>query len=477
MDLLNLYHRLPPQLRSVAVNVRGVYLHAWRYGSNFEKLVEEVLDREHWGHEQWRCWQAERLAFVLNRAATRVPYYRDQWSMRRRKGDRSSWEYLENWSILEKETVREKAISLVADDCNPRWMFHEHTSGTTGKSLDLWWSRATVQGWYALFEARCRRWYGVSKKQRWAILGGQLVVPVKQRHGPFWVWNAPLNQLYMSSYHLAPDLIPDYVAAIRRHRIEYLFGYTSSLYALASEILRTGAKTLPMQVAITNAEALYDYQRDVIAEAFQCPVRETYGMAEIVATASECIFDKLHLWPDVGTVEVLDNNQPVKNGATGDLICTGLFNADMPLIRYRVGDRATLAPSTSCACNRAFPIVSSVEGRIDDVLYTADGRRIGRLDPVFKTQLAIREAQIIQEALGRVRLRYVPAAGFTTSTEKSMVERLKDRMGNIEVVLEQRDEIPRETNGKFRSVVCLLPDKEKRRLRESSFREKIPEFS
>ena len=27
----------------------------------------------------------------------------------------------------------------------------EHPSGTTGKALDLWWSRATVRAWYALF--------------------------------------------------------------------------------------------------------------------------------------------------------------------------------------------------------------------------------------------------------------------------------------------------------------------------------------
>jgi phenylacetate-CoA ligase len=477
MDLLNVYHRLPPQLRTVAVNVRGFYLHTWRYGSNFEKLVEEALDREQWSHRQWECWKAERLAFVLNRAATRVPYYRNQWSTRRRKGDSASWEDLENWPILEKETVREKGIALVADDCNPRWMFHEHTSGTTGKSLDLWWSRATVRAWYALFEARCRRWYGVSKKQRWGILGGQLVVPVRQRQAPFWVWNAPLNQLYMSSYHLAPDLIPDYLAAIRRHRIEYLFGYTSSLYALATEILKCGAKRLPMRVAITNAEALYGYQRDAIAAAFQCPVRETYGMAEIVATASECNFAKLHLWPEVGTVEVLDSNQPVESGTAGDVVCTGLFNADMPLIRYRVGDRATLDPNTGCACKRAFPIVTSVEGRIDDVLYTTDGRRVGRLDPVFKTQLAIREAQIIQEALDIVRLRYVPAAGFTTATERSMVERLKERMGNIKVVLEPRNEIPREINGKFRAVICQLSDREKTSLRESTSRKEVAEFN
>src|SRR6185295_18022612 len=98
---------------------------------------------------------------------------------------------------------------------------------------------------------------------------------------------------------------------------------------------------LTLTVAITNAEPLFDYQRSVIAKAFRCPVRETYGMAEIVATASECGEGALHLWPEVGCVEVFDGDHPAGNGSSGDLICTGLFNADMPLIRYRVGDRAT----------------------------------------------------------------------------------------------------------------------------------------
>jgi len=60
-------------------------------------------------------------------------------------------------------------------------------------------------------------------------------------------------------------------------------------------------------------------------------------MAEIVAAASECESGKLHLWPEVGWVEILENNQPVPNGTAGDLVCTGLLNRDMPLIRYRVG--------------------------------------------------------------------------------------------------------------------------------------------
>jgi phenylacetate-CoA ligase len=455
--LLQLYHALPGPARSLIASSRGLYLRAWRYGPETDRQVAEALEREHWSARQWRAWREERLASVLHRAATQVPYYREQWGARRRRGDDCSWEVLENWPILEKEAVRADPKAFVADDCDPQRMFHEHTSGTTGKSLDLWQSRETVRSWYALFEARWRNWYGVSREDRWAILGGQLITPVKQRRPPFWVWNGALNQLYLSSYHLAPDLIPDYLDALKRHRVRYLWGYTSSLYALAEEMLRLGRRDLKMVVAITNAEPVFDYQRQAIGEAFQCPVRETYGMAEFVAAASECENGRLHLWPEAGWVEVVKESECVPDGVAGDLVCTGLLNADMPLIRYRVGDRGAFPETeTACPCGRSLPSLAAVHGRSDDVLQTIDGRRIGRLDPVFKANLPVREAQIIQEALDRIRVRYVPAPEFTPEAGRSIVERLQNRLGPVEVVLEPVAEVPREANGKFRAVVSRL---------------------
>ena len=55
----------------------------------------------------------------------------------------------------------------------------------------------------------------------------------------------------------------------------------------------------------------------------------------------------------------------------------------------------------------------SLAGRIDEVIYTMDGRAMGRLDPVFKARLPIREAQIVQETLDRVRVRLCPGAGVS----------------------------------------------------------------
>jgi phenylacetate-CoA ligase len=188
-------------------------------------------------------------------------------------------------------------------------------------------------------------------------------------------------------------------------------------------------------------------------------------MAEIVANASECVKGRLHLWPEIGHVEVVKGAASDGEKTPGELICTGLLNDDMPLIRYRVGDRGSLAsPGDSCECGRGLPILLSVEGRMDDVLYTSDGRAIGRLDPIFKSRTPLSEAQIIQDRLDLIRIRFVPDAQFSSSDAQSLIERVRERMGPVEVVLEAVDSIPRGSNGKFRSVICNLSDDERKNI-------------
>jgi phenylacetate-CoA ligase len=462
---LSVYHRLPTPMRSVAATLRGASLRRWRYGQETERLVQEALARESWTPHQWARWREDRLARLLHRAATSVPHYRDMWARRRARGDRRSVELLAHWPILRKDTLRAAPEQFVADDCHRARMFHEHTSGTSGKALDLWWSRATVRDWYALFEARCRLWYGVSRHDRWAILGGQLVVPASQTAPPFWVWNAALNQLYMSTYHLSTSAIASYIEALEQHRVTYLWGYSSALYELAAGILRSKAASRPsLKVVITNAEPLLPYQRAAIEQAFGCPVRETYGMAEIVAAASECGEGHLHQWPEVGLIELREDNESVRPGAAGEVVATGLLNTDMPLIRYAVGDRLAMAPlhASPCGCGRGLPVVQGIEGRADDLLVTRDGRRIGRMDPVFKAGLPIAEAQIIQEALDRLRIRYVPDPAFCAATEHALREAVQARVGDMEVVMEKVARIPRTANGKFRAVVSELPAHQRR---------------
>lgn len=457
--LLALYHRLPVPARSAAATLRGLYLKRWRHGADSERLVEAARERESWSEDRWRTWREERLAYVLHRAATTVPYYQRLWAERRRAGDRASWEVLAHWPVLEKDAVRANPRAFVADDCDVRRMFREDTSGTTGKPLTIWRSRETVLSLYAVARARTRRWYSVAEGATWARLGGQLVTPVRQRRPPFWVWNRAMRQLYMSTYHLAPDLLPYYLDALERHGVTYLAGYTSALVALARAVLRTGRRLPPMRAMFTNAEPVRDPDRAIMSTAFGGPVCETYGMAETVAAASECPAGGLHAWPEIGFVETADPDA----GDDGDFICTGLLNANMPLIRYRAGDRGRLAaPGTRCRCGRALPLFGKVDGRTTDLVVTPDGREVFWLNPVFYG-LPVRESQIVQESLGELRVLVAPEAGFGATEERLLRERLAERVGDMTVTVERVADVPRTSAGKLRAVVCRLSPEERSR--------------
>lgn len=443
----------------VAASLRGYQLRWWRYNRDTDRLVEEASVREQWSANQWRTWQEERLAQVLERAATQVPYYQRYWQNQRSAGNRASWELLENWPILKKEELRAYNRDFVAGDCNPRRMYCEHTSGTSGTPLRLWLRRETLIQWYALFEARWRGWYGLSREDRWAILGGQLVTPVNQNRPPYWVWNAGLRQLYCSSYHLSASSAQAYLQGLGDHQISYLWGYASSLAALAQYILDQGLQPPKLRRVISNAEPLYAFQRDRIVEAFKCPVVDTYGMAEMVTAASECEAGTLHLWPEVGLTEVLrdDSDETATHGEVGRLICTSLLNIDMPLIRYELGDRGALNGGTdSCSCGRNLPVLSQIEGRKDDVIITRDGRRIGRLDPIFKADFHILEAQIEQRTLDSFVIRVVAGKGYSMQEGRAIVDRLQQRLGDVIATVEVVPQIPRTRAGKFKAVISRI---------------------
>ena len=455
-NLLSLYNILPYSLKVAAASLWGVHLNHIRYSKDVDSIVEQVLARENWNAANWKNWQENQLSFILHQAAINIPYYRDKWAERRRKGDYASSEYLENWPVLHKEELRTASNAFISSDANRKKMILDYTSGTTGVPLKLWFSKQAMHTWYALFEARWRQWYGISRHDRWGMLGGQLITPFSRSKPPFWVWNAGMNQLYLSTFHISPQYIPTYIDAIRRYKLIYLLGYASSLYDVARFALEQDLSIPHLKVVLSNAEPLYDYQRATIAQAFHCPVIDTYGQAEKVCAASECSAGKMHLWPEVGITEVFSfsSDQPATLGETGRLICTGLLNDMMPLIRYEVGDCGQLSTGDElCACNRSLPIIGNIEGRTEDMIVTRDGRRIEGPDTVFQADWPIRETQIIQETLDRIRVCIVPAPGFDKNIENLLISGLHDRVGDMEIIIDLFVEIPRTKSGKRKVIV------------------------
>jgi phenylacetate-CoA ligase len=452
----HIYAAAPTFARNWMASAHGYLAQRRRYGEDTEQLVQAALQRESWDADQWNRWRNERLEQVLTAAVKFSPHYRDQWADRG-AAERTTWRDLSAWPVLEKESLRSAPETFLVETESRRHYSVVQTSGTTGTPLTVWHSRQTQREWYALFEARSRRWYGVTGDDAWAILGGKLVKPVGETAPPYWVWNRPMRQLYMSTYHLTPERVPHYLQALAEYRVRYLYGYTSALYELALATLESGREVVCPKVIITNAEPVFPYQRAAIEAAFQCPLRESYGLSEYCIGASECEAGSLHVWSDAGVMEIMDDSGTLRSDGAGEFVVTSLLKREMPLVRYRIGDRGELdANAQRCHCGRTLPILKSIDGRVDDVLITPRGERVGRLDPVFKANLPIREAQVVQEAIDRLLVRYVPCDGFMPAHEKQMAQALRARMGEIQVHFEAVSQIPRTRNGKFRAVVNLL---------------------
>lgn len=454
-SLLTLYHHLPPWGRAVVANLRGAYLQSLRYGPETEQLVEAALGSERLAPEAVLETERSRLAETLARSRNAPLNLGQPYSLS---------DNLPDWPVLTKEVVRRRHRDLVDPRHHGR-LYRLQTSGSTGTPTTVWTDRQGIRAWYALFEARWRRWNGVTQRDHWAILGGQLIVPPGRSHPPFWVWNRPMQQLYLSSIHLSHRSISAYCDAMIRHGVRYIYGYPSALDELARLAASSGSTIPHLEVVLTNAEPLYDHQRQRISDVFRCPVRDTYGMSEMVVGASECEAGQLHLWPEAGIVEILDEEgSSVPNGQVGRVVCTGFLNHAMPLVRYDTGDLGALDSSDRpCPCGRTLPRLRSLEGRQDDVVIAVDGRRIGRLDPVFKSELPLKETQIVQTEIGAFTLRVVPDQGYDDTTEATIRQRLVDRVGPATVSFEKVERVPRGPNGKFRGVISI-PGRELSRL-------------
>ncbi|MGQ9518412.1 MAG: hypothetical protein ACUVT1_14200, partial [Anaerolineae bacterium] len=201
----------------------------------------------------------------------------------------------------------------------------------------------------------------------------------------------------------------------------------------------------------------------VLTRVFGCHVVETYGQAERVCAASECETGHMHLWPEAGLVEILDEgNLEVKPGDTGRLIATGLLNQDMPLIRYEVGDMVSKPADGEkpCACGRRLPRLGTVLGRNDDVIRTSDGRKIVQIDTIYDPAFHIRESQIIQDELDLFRIKVVPAEGWSEKDAVGLRQALQARVGKVQVDIEVVENIERTWAGKFRIIVSRVRDLE-----------------
>ncbi len=164
----------------------------------------------------------------------------------------------------------------------------------------------------------------------------------------------------------------------------------------------------PLKAVLTSSEKLTPIMRETISKAYNCKVFDAWSGMEYCSLISECEHGSLHISPDAGIIELLDNNlQPVKVGEIGTVYCTGFLNFDQPLIRYKIGDQMILR-NTTCGCGRSMPVIDEIIGRVEDVVYGKDGREMVRFHGIFVGLKTVKLAQVIQNSLNEITIKLVP---------------------------------------------------------------------
>lgn len=264
---------------------------------------------------------------------------------------------------------------------------------------------------------------------------------------------------------LIPVTLPlsEIVKRLNTFQPAMLAGYASVLGLLAQEQL-AGRLNIRPAIVISSAEPLSDENRRLIQQVFGVPPRNNYGCSEGGVLGYECRHGQMHLNADWIIFEPVDaQHQPVPAGQLSDrTLITNLANRVMPLIRYELGDRVSLAPQP-CACGIRLPVVN-VEGRTDEILrFTAAGGEIVPILPlalwsVIKETPGVLRFQAIQTAAQALKIRLeAKQAEATDETWQKLVVRVTEYLasqGLANVQLTRAAEMPLRDpkSGKFRNI-------------------------
>jgi phenylacetate-CoA ligase len=147
----------------------------------------------------------------------------------------------------------------------------------------------------------------------------------------------------------------------------------------------------------------------------------------------------------------------------GEVVVTDLYNTATPLIRYRLGDFATL-DSRECPCGRKLPLLKGIHGRAYDLIASPSGRSIHPESLIYVFEnlqsktLAFKQFQAEQISLNKIIIRLVPTSLFSAEIAEMILSRLRaDVDPKIEFEILISETLNRERSGKMRLVKGLPP--------------------
>lgn len=410
-------------------------------------------------HELARV-QLAKLQRVLRHAWSRVPLYREKFEKANLfPVDLESLADLARFPITEKDEIRDAFPNgCIASGTDLSRCRIQQTSGSTGQCMEIALD-ARSDDMRTLFTQRV---YGMQGFRFWRRMAYLFPYELPLRKG-----NAGLYRNRWFSTKLAPEQI---LAGLRAWRPHLLAATPSDLLELCDG-LPDDLRELGLRAICVHSEPMSKDEREHVSKRFGCRIATNYYCNEVWAIAAECEKGALHQFPDNVVLEIVDElGRPVPRGERGHVLVTSLHNYVQPFIRYRLGDIAAWEPDTGpCECGLDLPRLRNIEGRDDDYLEYADGRRVhpSRItvavkSPCFEHPGAqiFRDYRITQDGPSHVTVQIVPGRdaallrGCAEAGRANLARLLGDE---FRVELQILSSLPRGSGGK-RKIVERRPE-------------------
>lgn len=420
---------------------------------------------DHMTRAELLALQDRRLGDLLSHAIRHVPFYR-RWA--EAHGHRAEVPPpLAAWPILTKAKIRADLEAFQSDAVPIKDMTPAKTSGSSGEPFQFRVHRAATDYSYACLWRSLRR-HGLRPGDRRVYIWGRsytfnaTAAAIRRSRRRQQVRNWFNNTLGINAYELSHETVDAAIDQIEAFKPVYLHGYVSALYAIARRMTerKRSFRGFTLLAAVTESEKLYAFQREAMVAAFGCPILEHYGSVEFGNIAQ----------PDTrGRLRIADDLFKLETQASGELLVTNLMSHAFPMIRYRLGDMATLADPPA-RDPLPYGVLTKVIGRTVDLIPIRDGGYVHGvalahvIDPHLKH---VRKYQIHQTALDRFTVRLVVGDILPTSAAEHIVRDLTRLVGEGATIdLMTVADIAPAPSGKFRWVLSDVSDVAERTLAE-----------
>jgi len=332
------------------------------------------------------------------------------------------------------------------------------TGGSTGVPLQFYITRESYE-WRMAVSDRGYSWAGAEEgRKSFFVWGTPVYPPAPLKRLELRLHHALQRRTYFDSFNFDDEQKQLCCRMINDQKPPAVVGYAGNLVELARFARSNpGALHWKAKTLITAAEGLHPGQRELLEEHLVDEVFMSYGSREFALIGMECCHHTgYHVASDNLLVEVVDDNgKPVPPGETGRILVTDLRNVTNPFIRYEIGDLGTMSPEP-CPCGLPFPVLATVDGRIQEVINKPDGSKLTALfiPHMMKEFPWIEAYQVVQESNDAICISVVMGDELKNALTESVRTVLQPRVGeDMTITFKRVDRLEKSRSGKTPIVI------------------------